>query len=135
MYLGYGKGNFRLNAGSGDINLVGLSGTFDCNTGSGELEGKNVTLGGPGKFNSGSGDAIVALSGQLNHSIDVASGSGDAKLRFNGTPIGGQVIMKPINTMEKLLLPLILPVKKRSKTTTHRPAFARQPGSAARTSR
>ena len=100
-----GKGNFRLNAGSGDIDLVGLSGTFDCNTGSVKLESKNVTLEGPGKFNSGSGDAIVALSGQLNHSIDVASGSGDAKLRFNGTPIGGQVIMTANKHNGKIVAP------------------------------
>lgn len=100
-----GTGNFRLNAGSGDIDLTGLSGTFDCNTGSGDLDSKNVTIEGPAKFNSGSGDAIVALSGQLNHSIDVASGSGDARLRFNGTAIEGQVIMTANKHNGKIVAP------------------------------
>lgn len=88
-----GRGTFQLNAGSGDIELSELHGTFQVNTGSGDIATKNFVLEGPAKFNSGSGDAIVRLSGPLNHSIDVSSGSGDAKLSFNGIPIEGEVIM------------------------------------------
>lgn len=88
-----GRGSFRFNAGSGNIELLNVNGTFEINTGSGDIESGNLQLNGPGKFNSGSGDAVVSLSGNLDHSISIASGSGDAKLRFNGAPIEGEVTM------------------------------------------
>ena len=88
-----GRGSFRFNAGSGNIELLNVTGTFEINTGSGDIESKNVQFDGPGKFNSGSGDAVVSLSGNLDHSVSIASGSGDAKLQFNGAPIEGEVTM------------------------------------------
>jgi DUF4097 and DUF4098 domain-containing protein YvlB len=87
-----GSGTFNLNAGSGDIRLNRTSGTFDVNTGSGDVEAESVALRGAGKFNSGSGDALVYLSGSLDFNISINSGSGDATLNFNGAPIEGEVI-------------------------------------------
>lgn len=45
------------------------------------------------KFNTGSGDVYVGLSGSLKHDISVNSGSGDSVLDFNGNDINGTVVM------------------------------------------
>jgi hypothetical protein len=88
-----GSGKYSFNAGSGDITVRNLKGGFSLNTGSGDIEAESLTLEDAGKFNSGSGNATVNLSGSLNHDISVNSGSGDATVNFNGAPIEGEIIM------------------------------------------
>jgi len=88
-----GSGNYSFNAGSGNIRLEALKGDFRINTGSGNIQAKNLALSGSSSFNTGSGSASVVLSGPLDNNISVNSGSGDATLNFNGSPISGEVIM------------------------------------------
>ena len=88
-----GTGNFSFNAGSGNIRLSDLKGDFDMNVGSGSIQAKSLSFTGSSTFNSGSGHVTVTLSSPLEHNISVNSGSGNATLNFNGTAIGGEVIM------------------------------------------
>lgn len=88
-----GTGKYSFNAGSGDITIQKLAGAFAVNTGSGDVVAKDLTLQAAGRFNTGSGDAEVNLTANLEHDISINSGSGDATLAFNGTPIQGEVIM------------------------------------------
>ena len=88
-----GTGQFRLNAGSGNIDLRRLTGTFSINTGSGNIKADAMSFQGAGQFNTGSGDAVVTLASDATHDISVNSGSGDATLDFNGTPMQGEIIM------------------------------------------
>lgn len=87
------KGTYDLNAGSGDIRFEKVNGNFQVNTGSGDIKANSVTIAGSSKFNTGSGNAMVSLAGDLKSHISINSGSGDSKLQFNGAPINGTVIM------------------------------------------
>lgn len=88
-----GSGKYSFNAGSGIIKADRLKGVLSMNTGSGDIDAKNIALTAPGKFNTGSGDAMVSLASNLDYNVSVNSGSGDASLDFNGTPISGEVVM------------------------------------------
>jgi hypothetical protein len=88
------KGNIGINLGSGDISADMLEGKLSFNAGSGDLDVKDVILTGSSSFNSGSGDATVVLKSALKHNISIASGSGDAKLDFNGIALAGEITMK-----------------------------------------
>ncbi len=87
------RGSLAFNAGSGDIKVSKLNGDISVNTGSGNIQAKDVTLTGASSFNTGSGDANVALAGPLNNNISVNSGSGNSTLNFNGNEISGEVVM------------------------------------------
>jgi hypothetical protein len=100
-----GSGNFSLNVGSGNISLNRLNGDFSVNAGSGDLRAKALSLTGDSKFNTGSGDAEVALADALNHDISVNSGSGDATLNFNGSEISGEVTMTASKSRGKIVAP------------------------------
>ena len=88
------KGDFRINCGSGNIKIQDIHAMISANVGSGNINATGVTLTGGSSFNSGSGRAIVALQSSLQYDISVNSGSGDARLDFNGNAISGQVVMK-----------------------------------------
>jgi len=87
------SGDVELNCGSGDIALSDIAGSIEANVGSGDIGADRVHLAGKSRFNSGSGDVYVGLSGSLKHDISVNSGSGDSVLDFNGNDINGTVVM------------------------------------------
>jgi hypothetical protein len=88
-----GTGNYNFNTGSGNIRLDQLKGDFNVNCGSGNIQAKAIVLSAASNFNSGSGDATIALGAPLDHNISVNSGSGDATLNFNSNAISGEVVM------------------------------------------
>jgi len=88
------SGEIKANCGSGNILLADSKASFSVNTGSGKVSGRNISLEGASSFNAGSGDVEVVLAASPGHDISVNSGSGDAKLDFNGNAIAGEVVMK-----------------------------------------
>lgn len=88
------SGELTANCGSGDIRIRDSNAIFTANTGSGTVKGANLTLAGSSKFNSGSGNAQVALAKSPEYNIAINSGSGDAILDFNGNKIAGEIVMK-----------------------------------------
>lgn len=87
------SGDVNLNCGSGSIRLSKVNAKVGANVGSGNIEAEEVTLAGKSSFNSGSGDVEVTLAASPKYNISVNSGSGDAKLDFNGNAIEGTVVM------------------------------------------
>lgn len=88
------KGDADLNTGSGSIDLEDVEGTFDLNTGSGSIGVLGVTITGASDFNTGSGRIEIELAAELNHDLDINTGSGSATLDFNGTEIAGQFYLE-----------------------------------------
>lgn len=88
------KGDADLNTGSGSIRVEEVEGSFDLNTGSGSIEATGVTITGDSDFNTGSGRVEVELAAELNHDLDISTGSGSATLDFNGTEIAGQFYLE-----------------------------------------
>ena len=87
-------GKLDFNCGSGDIDLSDVNAEVAANVGSGDIEASGLTLSGKSSFNSGSGDVEVTLAQPLAHDISTNSGSGDARLNFNGHKIEGLVTME-----------------------------------------
>jgi hypothetical protein len=99
------EGEFGINAGSGNIRLTDVKGRLTANVGSGNIKAGQIVLTGKGSFNSGSGDVTVTLATSLDYNISVNSGSGDAKLDFNGNKIDGTVIMTANKRNGKIVAP------------------------------
>jgi DUF4097 and DUF4098 domain-containing protein YvlB len=99
------RGQLKISCGSGVIRITDSQGEFRANTGSGDVIGRNITLTGSSKFNSGSGDAQVVLGGALKYDISVGSGSGNAELNFNGNEIAGEIIMMANKTNGRIIAP------------------------------
>lgn len=87
------QGNLKLSCGSGNIRLSDSQAEFSANTGSGNVTGRNISLAGSSKFNTGSGDVMVGMATAPKHNLSVTSGSGDAELSFNGNEIVGEITM------------------------------------------
>ncbi len=83
------KGGADLNTGSGAITIDRAEGEFDLNTGSGRIEASQVTITDHSEFNTGSGSVMIELAAELNHDLDIGTGSGSATLDYNGTTISG----------------------------------------------
>lgn len=99
------EGDLHANAGSGNIGLSDLKGACSINLGSGNITAVKINLTGKGSFNTGSGDASVALVSSPAHTISVNSGSGDATLDFGGNKIEGKVIMTANKKNGKIVAP------------------------------
>lgn len=99
------KGDLKLNCGSGSIRLADSQAEFRASTGSGSVTGRNLTLAGSSRFNSGSGDTAVGLAGSPKFDISVASGSGNAELNFNGNEIVGEITMTASKTRGSINAP------------------------------
>lgn len=87
-------GRLDFNCGSGDIDISDVNAEVAANVGSGDIEASGLALSGKSTFNSGSGDVEVTLAQPLAHDISANSGSGDARLNFNGHKIDGLVTME-----------------------------------------
>lgn len=87
-------GRLDFNCGSGDIDISDVNAEVAANVGSGDIEASGLTLSGKSTFNSGSGDVEVTLAQPLAYDISANSGSGDARLNFNGQKIEGLVTME-----------------------------------------
>jgi len=89
------KGEFHINTGSGDIHTETVTFLDDSgfSTGSGRVTGRDITLEGALRMNTGSGDVKLSLSSAPTHDISLNSGSGDATLNLNGAKLEGTLIM------------------------------------------
>ena len=87
-------GRLDFNCGSGDIDISEVNAAVEANVGSGDIEVSGLSLTGKSTFNSGSGDVEVTLAQPLAYDISANSGSGDARLNFNGHKIDGLVTME-----------------------------------------
>jgi hypothetical protein len=99
------KGDISLNCGSGNLKLIDNQATMSANTGSGNISAMNMILEGSSSFNTGSGDAEVALGATPKFNVSVNSGSGDAELNFNGNEIKGEIVMKASKRNGKIVAP------------------------------
>jgi hypothetical protein len=64
-------------------------GDFDANSGTGEVEAKNIILDNEGEFNSGTGDVSVISPGGQNFTLEINSGTNDALLDMRGQKLKG----------------------------------------------
>ncbi|NJM24606.1 MAG: DUF4097 domain-containing protein [Bacteroidia bacterium] len=94
-----------MNAGSGNIRLSGANGKIHANVGSGNIKATDLTLAGKGSFNSGSGDVSITLQSALQYDVSINSGSGDAKLNYNGNKMEGTVVMTANKNNGEILAP------------------------------
>jgi hypothetical protein len=98
-------GDISLNCGSGNLKLTDNKVTITANTGSGNISAVNMILEGSSTFNTGSGDAEVALAATPKYDLAVNSGSGDAELNFSGNEIKGEIVMKASKKNGKIIAP------------------------------
>lgn len=99
------KGELSVNCGSGDLKISDSQATFAANTGSGDVTGRNITLEGSSRFNTGSGSAEVVLAATPKYDLSVNSGSGDAELNFNGNEVKGEIVMKASKKHGRIVAP------------------------------
>lgn len=99
------KGDLKLNCGSGNIRIADSQAEFSASSGSGNIIGRNLLLEGSSRFNSGSGDAEVALGGASKFDLYVGSGSGNASLDFHGSAITGEIVMMASKTKGRIVAP------------------------------
>ena len=88
------KGEVKLNAGSGHITMEDVEGGIFANVGSGDIEVSNLIVSSESGFNSGSGDVSVNLGSSPKADLAANSGSGDAKIDFNGNKMVGELVME-----------------------------------------
>ena len=88
------EGELVINTGSGNVQLEKLNARIKANTGSGSIDVSELALTGPSRFNTGSGDSEVSLTGSPSFDIAVNSGSGDAVLDFSGNAMVGTLVME-----------------------------------------
>jgi len=83
------NGEFDLNSGTGDVEISNSRGEFDVNSGTGDVKGSHLTVEDEGEFNSGTGDAEVTDPKGENFDLSLNSGTGDATLILDDTPLEG----------------------------------------------
>jgi hypothetical protein len=88
------KGDITVSCGSGNVRVLDSQAIFSASTGSGNISGRNVSINGSSRFSSGSGDSELILASSPQYNLSVSSGSGNAKLDFNGNEIKGEIVMK-----------------------------------------
>ncbi len=99
------KGEAELNTGSGNIKLADFEGEVSANTGSGNISAEKIVLLGSSGFNSGSGNSKVTLGAPIAYDLSVNSGSGDATVDFDGTPLVGTLEMEVNKQRGKIVAP------------------------------
>jgi hypothetical protein len=88
------KGDLTVTCGSGNVKIMDSEATFSATTGSGDVSGRNISIKGSSRFTSGSGNSELVLASTPQFNLSVSSGSGNAKLDFNGNEIKGEIVMK-----------------------------------------
>ena len=69
-------------------------GNFDANSGTGDVEAKNLTITEEAEFNSGTGDAEIINPIGTDFDLSLNSGTGDAILDMDGADLSGYFELK-----------------------------------------
>jgi len=83
------EGEFKLNSGTGRVRIENSKGNFHANSGTGDVEAHGLTIEFEGGFNSGTGDVEVSFPKGEDFDLTVSSGTGDAVVDMQGSPIQG----------------------------------------------
>jgi DUF4097 and DUF4098 domain-containing protein YvlB len=83
------EGEFELNSGTGRVLVENCKGAFDVNSGTGDVEGQDIEIEDEAEFNSGTGDAEVSGPKGDDFDLSINSGTDDATLILDGTPLEG----------------------------------------------
>ena len=83
------EGEFKLNSGTGRVLVEDCTGEFDVNSGTGDVEGRSIVIEYEAEFNSGTGDAEVSGPKGDDFDLSINSGTDDASLILDGTPLEG----------------------------------------------
>jgi len=83
------QGEFDLASGTGDVNLNNCDGEFEIKSGTGDVQAAELKIGDEAEFKSGTGNAEVRDPSGKDFDLYVESGTGDAILEINKTPLQG----------------------------------------------
>ena len=84
------EGKMKLNSGTGDVILTKCKGSTEANSGTGDVAITNINLFDDSDFNSGTGDVEVSLASSPDCDLTVNSGTGNARLNYNGNEVKGE---------------------------------------------
>ena len=89
VYVTNAEGDFDLKSGTGRVRVGNSKGNFDVASGTGSVEAKGLTIESEGEFSSGTGDVEVAFPKGDNFDLTVSSGTDNAVVDMQGSPIQG----------------------------------------------
>jgi hypothetical protein len=83
------QGEFDLNSGTGRVKVESCKGNYEVNSGTGRVKGHDIFIMDEAEFNCGTGKAEVSRPGGVDFDLSINSGTDDAVLIMDGSPVEG----------------------------------------------